>query len=472
MFPASAAIIGAGLAGCECAVALADAGIPVTLFEMKPLRFSGAHSNPDFAELVCSNSFRSDDPHSAAGLLKEEMRALGSLCMQAADATGVPAGKALAVDRKRFAAAMTARVSTHPGIRVERREILSLGAPGDPCADPTLRGYDALIVAAGPLPGEALAASLAGLTGEDSLYFYDAVAPIVDGATLNRDIVFAASRRGRDAAGLCRERSGEDCGEYSPTAAPPGEGDYLNCPMNRDEYARFHAALLTGRRFQPHAFEDAKHFEGCMPVETLAERGFMTLAFGPMKPVGFTDPRTGKRPFALLQLRAENVNRDMFNLVGCQTKLAYGEQERVFRLVPGLERAEFVRLGSMHRNTFIDAPGVLAGDLSLRSAPGIFLAGQITGVEGYGESAACGLWLGRHLAARARGRSLPPPPPETALGALLGHLRVPGANFQPSNAQFGLMPPLEGRAGKAERKRRYAERARSAFRIWMVENDV
>jgi methylenetetrahydrofolate--tRNA-(uracil-5-)-methyltransferase len=446
MFPASAAVVGAGLAGCECAVALADAGIPVTLFEMKPLRFSGAHSNPDFAELVCSNSFRSEDPSSAAGILKEEMRALGSLCIQAADKARVPAGKALAVDRTLFASEVTARVSAHPGIRVERREILSLGAPGD--HDEAPRGYDALIVAAGPLPGEALAASLTGLTGEDSLYFYDAVAPVVDGATLNTDIVFAASRR------------------------RPEEGDYLNCPMNRDEYERFHAALLTGGRFPTRAFEDERHFEGCMPVETLAERGFMTLAFGPMKPVGFTDPRTGKRPFALLQLRPENLNRDMFNLVGCQTKLTYGEQERIFRLVPGLERAEFTRLGSMHRNTFVNAPRVLAGDLSLKSAPGIFLAGQITGVEGYMESAACGLWLGRRLAAEAGGKNLSPPPPETALGALLGHLRTPVPNFQPSNARFGLMPAPEGRAGKAERKRRYAERARAAFRTWTAENGV
>ncbi|MDR2605613.1 MAG: methylenetetrahydrofolate--tRNA-(uracil(54)-C(5))-methyltransferase (FADH(2)-oxidizing) TrmFO [Desulfovibrio sp.] len=442
MVPASAAVVGAGLAGCECAVALADAGIPVTLFEMKPLRFSGAHVGADFAELVCSNSFRSEDPYSAAGLLKEEMRALGSLCLQAADATRVPAGKALAVDRRRFAAWMTGRVSAHPGIRVERKEILSLGAPGDPYRDAAPRGYDALIVAAGPLPGEALAASLAALTGEDSLYFYDAVAPIVDGATLNREIVFAASRRN------------------------PEDGDYLNCPMNRDEYARFHAALATGRRFPARPFEDEKHFEGCMPVETLAERGFMTLAFGPMKPVGFIDPRTGERPFALLQLRPETLNRDMFNLVGCQTKLAYGEQERVFRLVPGLERAEFARLGSMHRNTFVNAPRVLAEDLSLKSAPGIFLAGQITGVEGYMESAACGLWLGRHLAARARGKTLSPPPQETALGALLGHLRAGNPHFQPSNAQFGLMPALNVKAGKAERKRLYAERARARFRSW------
>ncbi|MDR1947526.1 MAG: methylenetetrahydrofolate--tRNA-(uracil(54)-C(5))-methyltransferase (FADH(2)-oxidizing) TrmFO [Desulfovibrio sp.] len=446
MLPASAAVIGAGLAGCECAVALADAGIPVTLFEMKPLRFSGAHISPDFAELVCSNSFRSEDPHSAVGLLKEEMRDLGSLCMKAADAARVPAGKALAVDRKLFAAEMTARVSAHPGIRVERREIRSLGAPGDRNPDEAPQGYDVLIVAAGPLPGNDLAASLAGLTGEDSLYFYDAVAPVVDGATLNRDIIFAGSRR-----------SSED-------------GDYLNCPMTREEYQRFHAALLTGRRFQAHAHEEEKHFEGCMPIETLAERGFMTLAFGPMKPVGFIDPRTGKRPFALLQLRPENLNRDMFNLVGCQTKLAHGEQERVFRLVPGLERVEFTRLGSMHRNTFVNAPKVLAGDLSLKSAPGVFLAGQITGVEGYVESAACGLWLGRCLAVKAGGKTLPPPPPESAMGALLAHLRAPNPNFQPSNAQFGLMPPLEIKAGKADRKRLYAERARSSFRSWMFQS--
>lgn len=443
----SVAVVGGGLAGCECALVLARSGARVTLYEMKPERFSPAHTNPMLAELVCSNSLRSDLPESAVGQLKREMRALGSAMMDCADATRVPAGKALAVDRERFAGAMTARVAAEPLITLERREIQFLSAEDGSLA-PELAGFDAVVIAAGPLASEPLAASLGRLTGEGRLYFYDAIAPVVDAASVNMDVAFWGSR-------------------YQPD-----DDDYLNCPMNKEEYTAFHAALLEGKRAPAREFEKETHFEGCMPIETLAERGFKTLAFGPMKPVGFTDPRTGLRPFALLQLRMENANRSMFNLVGCQTKLTYGEQERIFRMVPGLERAEFVRLGSMHRNTFVNAPKVLAPDLSLQSRPDIFLAGQITGVEGYVESAACGLWLGLSLAARAHGRSLSQPPQESALGALLAHLATPAKKFQPSNAQFGLMPELGVRAGKANRKALYAARAATAFLDWMAREDL
>ncbi|MDL2279735.1 methylenetetrahydrofolate--tRNA-(uracil(54)-C(5))-methyltransferase (FADH(2)-oxidizing) TrmFO [Desulfovibrio sp. OttesenSCG-928-G11] len=438
----SIAVVGAGLAGCECALALADRGFELTLYEMKPGRFSPAHSSPDFAELVCSNSLRSDDPASAVGRLKAEMRLLESAVMSAAEAARLPAGKALAVDRALFSRAVSARVLSHDLIRVRREEISGLHAPAGGEENPVLRDFDLVIATAGPLASDALAASLGRITGEDHLYFYDAIAPVLDAASVNMDIAFWGGR-------------------YQPESA-----DYLNCPMNKEEYAAFHQALLEGERVSARDFEEV-HFEGCMPLEALAERGFMTLAFGPLKPVGFIDPRTGARPFALLQLRAENANKSMFNLVGCQTKMTYGAQERVFRLVPGLEKAEFARLGSMHRNTFVNAPKVLNPDLSLASAPHIFLAGQISGVEGYVESAATGLWLGRHLAARFTGRELPLPPPESALGALLGHLRTPVKRFQPSNVQFGLMPALGEKARKAERKNLYAGRAEKAFAAWL-----
>ena len=424
------AIIGAGLAGCECAWALARAGRAVTLFEMKPARFSPAHVSPGLAELVCSNSLRSDDPETAVGLLKEEMRALGSLTMEAAAATRVPAGKALAVDRERFSAEITARLEAHPAVTLVRREVAALD-------DPDLAGADAVVVAAGPLAADALAADLGRRIGADRLAFYDAIAPIVDAASVNQDVCFWASR-------------------YKPE-----EADYLNCPLDEAQYLRLVAELKAGEKVKPRDFEDEAHFEGCLPVEVMAERGDMTLAFGPLKPVGLEDPRTGRQAFAVVQLRPENLERTALNLVGFQTKLTYPEQKRVFRLIPGLEQAEFLRLGSIHRNTYVDAPAVLTPELALKADPRIRLAGQITGVEGYVESAACGLWLGLHL---ARGASLPPR--ETALGALLGHLRTPARNFQPSNVQFGLMPPLNQRAGKRKRMALYAERGRKALAEW------
>nr|WP_027369276.1 methylenetetrahydrofolate--tRNA-(uracil(54)-C(5))-methyltransferase (FADH(2)-oxidizing) TrmFO [Desulfovermiculus halophilus] len=426
------AVVGGGLAGCEIAWQLHRAGLEVTVYEMKPGQFSPAHSSPDLAELVCSNSFRSDVLTSGPGLLKSEMRSLGSLVMAGAEQARVPAGKALAVDRERFAAAVTGSLEHASGVTIVRREILSL-------SDPELTGYSAVVIAAGPLASSGLTSSLVQWTREDGLSFYDAIAPIVSADSINWDRVFWGSR-------------------YDPEST-----DYLNCPLNEEEYHALRQGLLTGERVGSKDFEAQTHFEGCLPVETMAERGEMTLAFGPMKPVGLIDPRTGERPFAVVQLRTENMEKSMFNLVGFQTKLTYAEQKRVFRLIPGLERAEFLRLGSIHRNTFVNAPRVLTPDLELREAPGVFLAGQITGVEGYIESAACGLWLGMHL---GRGAALPPE--ETALGGLLNHLRQPRDDFQPMNINFGLLPPLKQRMKKAKRKEAHVRRAQTALEEWMA----
>lgn len=433
------AVIGGGLAGCECALALALAGVAVRLFEMKPGRYSEAHGSPNLAELVCSNSLRSEEPSTGVGLLKEEMRSLGSLVLAAADATRVPAGKALAVDRDLFAAEVTRVIEAEPNIFLERREVGSLD-------DPALAGVDAVVVAAGPLASAALAEDLARTVGGERLYFYDAIAPIVAADSLDMDVVFAGSR-------------------YRPE-----DLDYLNCQLDEAQYKGFVAALLAADKVPVRDFEKEFHFEGCLPVEEMAERGEMTLAFGPLKPVGLINPRTGQRPFAVVQLRAENRAQTAFNLVGFQTKLTHPEQKRVFRLIPGLERAEFLRLGSIHRNTYVDAPRVLSLELELRARPWVFLAGQITGVEGYLESAACGLWLGLHLAGRlGHGPQVGLPPRETALGGLLGHLQTPPAKrFQPSNVHFGLMPGLEVKAKKAVRKELYAERGRTHFAAWLA----
>lgn len=437
------AIIGGGLAGCECALALAKAGVFVRLFEMRPEKSSPAHTGADLAELVCSNSLRSDELTTAIGILKMEMRELGSLVMQAADATRIPAGKALAVDRAGFARFITELVEAQPNIEVVRQEVQSLDAP-------ELIGFDAVVVAAGPLASDDLAASLAQATtieGGQRLYFYDAIAPIISRDSVNLDIAFWGSR-------------------YRPE-----EDDYLNCPMTEAQYDAFLEALMAAEKVAPHDFEKEIHFEGCLPVEEMAERGRLTLCFGPLKPVGLPNPRTGEEAFAVVQLRAENAEKTAFNLVGFQTKLKYPEQERVFRMIPGLENVEFLRLGSIHRNTFVDAPAVLNDELALKSRPGVHLAGQITGVEGYLESAACGLWVGLLLAAKLNtGASLTPPPNITALGALLGHLRsTPPKRFQPSNAHFGLMPELNRRAGKKIRKELYGQRAREAFGAWLAE---
>ncbi len=457
------AVVGGGLAGCECALALARHGIPCTLYEQKPEVFSPAHVSPLLGELVCSNSFRSNEiAGSAVGLLKQEMRELGSEVMAAADQCSVPAGKALAVDRQLFAERLTKRVLEEPLISLVRRPVRSL-------REPELAGKN-VVVAAGPLASpelsQSLARVLAGGDGGSALYFYDAIAPIVSAASVDTGIAFYGSRYGNDAPPPYSDDAPVAERADAPPSGPENDGDYLNCPMTRAEYEAFYAALREAERVPAHAFEEEKHFEGCMPIEALADRGERTLTFGPLKPVGFTDPRTGRRPYALLQLRAENLSRSSYNLVGCQTKMTYPAQDRVFRLVPGLAHAEFLRFGSMHRNTYVNAPECLLPDLSLKNDPRIFLAGQITGVEGYVESAACGLWLGIRLAFRAKGRDIGAPPESTALGALLGHLRTPAKHFTPSNVHFGLMPELEQRTGKKSRKAALAERGRKDFAEW------
>lgn len=424
-------IIGGGLAGCEAAWQAAQRGIQVVLHEMKPEKFSPAHHLPGLAELVCSNSLRGDSLENAVGLLKEELRRCGSLVMAAAEATRVPAGGALAVDRQLFSDYITAKISTHPLVRLQRGEVTSIPASGT------------VIIASGPLTSDPLAESLAQLTG-DRLYFYDAIAPIVSADSLDMTRVFAASRYGK------------------------GEGDdYLNCPMNGEEYRGFVAELLKAEKVPAREFERLVHFEGCMPVEEMAERGPETLRFGPMKPVGLADPATGIEPHAVIQLRAENRERTMFNLVGFQTKLTWTEQRRVFRLIPGLERAEFVRLGSMHRNTFINAPALLLPTQQLRSEQRILFSGQITGVEGYVESAASGFLAGVTAARLLRGQAPLVPPLETALGALMGHItNADVRHFQPMNVNYGLFPELPGRVKKKEKRQRLAERALSALEGW------
>ncbi len=432
------AIVGGGLAGSEAAWQLAEQGVYVTLFEMKPEEFSPAHETANLAELVCSNSFRSEEPTSGVGLLKKEMRFLQSLVMQAADKTRVPAGKALAVDRNRFSAFITETLEGHEKIELLHREVPSLN-------DPVLSGYDRVIVTAGPLASESMTESLLQAVGENGLYFYDAIAPIISTDTVDMDKAFWASR-------------------YAPE-----EKDYLNCPFTEEEYFRFMDELLKAGQVRPREFESEIHFEGCLPVESMASRGKMTLAFGPLKPVGLEDPHTGKEPFAVLQLRPENLEKSALNMVGFQTKLTYPEQKRVFRMIPGLEDAEFLRLGSIHRNTYVNAPKVLNEELEMRSLPGVYLAGQLTGVEGYVESAACGLWAGLKIGRRIQGEILPDIPAETALGALMRHLRTATRKFQPSNVHFGLFPSLNVRAKKAKRKELHAERADKAMLEWLRE---
>lgn len=429
----SLTIIGAGLAGCEAAWQAARRGVTVTLHEMKPLRFSPAHHLPGLAELVCSNSLRGDSLENAVGLLKEELRRGGSLIMEAAEATRVPAGGALAVDRQLFSDYVTEKIAEHPLIRLVQGEVDTIPREG------------MVIIASGPLTSDALATTLTTLTG-DRLYFYDAIAPIVTADSLDREKIFAASRYGK------------------------GDGDdYLNCPLDREEYLAFVDELNRGEKVPAREFERIVHFEGCMPVEELAERGVDTLRFGPMKPVGLRDPRTGVEPNAVIQLRAENREKTMYNLVGFQTKLTWPEQRRIFRMIPGLERAEFVRLGSMHRNTFINAPALLLPTQQLKSDPRILFAGQITGVEGYVESAGSGFLAGITAARLLHG--IPDPavaPPETALGALVSHItNADVRHFQPMNVNYGLFPGLEGRVKKQERRARLAERALTSLAGWL-----
>ncbi|MBI5070524.1 MAG: methylenetetrahydrofolate--tRNA-(uracil(54)-C(5))-methyltransferase (FADH(2)-oxidizing) TrmFO [Deltaproteobacteria bacterium] len=431
-------ILGGGLAGCEAAWQLARAGVEVDLWEMKPGKRSPAHRGDGLAELVCSNSLRSDNPENAVGLLHEELRRLGSLVLSCADATRVAAGDALAVDRERFSALVTERIRGEPLVRLVHEEATHLpGGPG------------LALVATGPLTADALAAEIQALCG-GRLHFYDALAPIVAGDSIDREVAYARSRYGKG--------SGDD---------------YLNLPLDREQYQAFVAALLAGEKVAPHAFEELRFFEGCLPIETMAERGPDVLAYGPMKPVGLEDPRTGRRPHAVVQLRREDAAGTAWNLVGFQTRLTWPEQRRIFTsLLPGLARAEFLRLGQVHRNTFVEAPAVLAPDLSLRARPHLFLGGQITGVEGYVESTGCGLLAARAILDRRAGRPFRPPPEGTALGALHRHLtgrgHLPGTPYQPSNVVFSLFPPLEGRLrGKQARKAAHVERARRQLPEWI-----
>ena len=432
-------IIGAGLAGCEAALWLADAGVQVDLYEQKPGKFSPAHKSAGFAELICSNSLKAERPDSASGLLKLEMRTMGSHLLPAAETARVAAGGALAVDRDVFSAAVTDQVEGHPNITIHREEVTSLDESAP------------VLVASGPLTEGALADAIAALTGNHRLSFYDAVAPIVTAESLGYDKVFAASRYGR------------------------GEADYLNCPFNKEEYEAFHAALIAAERAPLHDFDgDLTVYEGCMPIEVMAARGADTIRFGPLRPVGLRDPRTGHRPWANVQLRAENTDRTLYNLVGFQTNLKWGEQKRVFSMIPGLEHAEFIRYGVMHRNTFLESPRVLTAQQYLKEHPNVFFAGQITGFEGYMESAACGLLAARQILARLQGRPLPPPPPETMCGALLQYITTPNKDFQPMGANMGILPRTPEINAIRDKRERYAalsETAQQAMRAW-VEEDV
>ncbi|MBN8847185.1 MULTISPECIES: methylenetetrahydrofolate--tRNA-(uracil(54)-C(5))-methyltransferase (FADH(2)-oxidizing) TrmFO [unclassified Sphingomonas] len=429
-------IIGGGLAGSEAAWQLAEAGFAVRLSEMRGGGdMTPAHQGDTLAELVCSNSFRSDDAESnAVGLLHQEMRALGSLIMRKGDAHRVPAGSALAVDRDGFSASVTAALETHPNITIVRERIDTL--PDGPA-----------IIATGPLTAPSLAEAIGTETGKDALAFFDAIAPIVHRDTIDMEVAWFQSRWNK------------------------GDGkDYINCPLDKAQYDAFVAALLAAEKTEYRGWENVPYFEGCMPIEVMAERGLDTLRFGPMKPVGLDDPRTGRWPHAVVQLRQDNAGGTLWNIVGFQTKLKHAEQVRLFRTIPGLEKAEFARLGGLHRNTFLRSPELLDAELRLKSRPNIRFAGQVTGCEGYIESASVGLLAGRFAAAELAGRALPPPPVETALGALLHHITgaAVAETYQPMNVNFGLFPPIEGRTKKADRKRLYTDRARQALAGWLA----
>ncbi len=456
-------VIGAGLAGSEAAWQIARAGVPVILHEMRPIVGTEAHQTDGLAELVCSNSFRSDDwETSAVGLLHEEMRRAGSLVMSAADRHKLPAGGALAVDREGFSAEVTARLKELPLVDVVRGEV-----PGLPPED-----WDSVIIATGPLTSPALSRAILDLTGEDALAFFDAIAPIVHADTIDMTVAWKQSRYDKP--------------------GPAGSGaDYINCPMSKSEYHAFIDALIAGEKTSFKEWEaSTPYFEGCLPIEVMAERGPDTLRFGPMKPVGLSNPhRGGERPYAVVQLRQDNALGTLWNMVGFQTKLRHGEQVRIFRTVPGLENAEFARLGGLHRNTFLNSPRLLDGTLRLKAVPRLRFAGQITGVEGYVESAAIGLLAGRFAAAERRGRRPSPPPAATAFGALVGHItgghlaedRIEAGprSFQPMNINFGLFPPLDPAAGgprlkgkerAREKKRVVAVRALEELKAWIAAN--
>ncbi len=429
-------VIGGGLAGTECAYQLARRGVPVVLREMKPHKRSPAHKSDALAELVCSNSLRSDNPESAIGLLHAELRALGSLVLASADQHRVPAGDALAVEREGFSREITTRLVSGVGVEVVGGEVERLPEDG------------VVVVATGPLTSEALTADLERHVGT-KLYFYDSIAPILSGDSIDMGIAFRQSRYGKG-----------------------GGDDYLNLPMSKDEYQRFIHEVKAGQKVVPHSFEEPKYFEGCLPIEVMAERGDDTLAYGPMKPVGLKDPRTGTDPYAVVQLRMEDRAGTAWNMVGFQTRLTWGEQKRIFSTcIPGLQSAEFLRMGQIHRNTFIDSPRLLAEDLSLKTERRVFFAGQVTGVEGYVESAACGYMVALAVHARLTGRPFAPPPATTALGSLYRHLtgeaHPPDHPHQPTNVIYGLFPPLSGRMKKADKRAAYSARAKQDLAAWL-----
>jgi methylenetetrahydrofolate--tRNA-(uracil-5-)-methyltransferase len=431
----SVIVVGGGLAGSEAAWQIARRGVKVRLYEMRPAQQTAVHRTGHLAELVCSNSLKSLALSSAHGLLKEEMKRLGSLILDRALEQRVPAGQALAVDRDAFAEAVTRAIEAEPGVTLVREEVREIPDDG------------IVILAVGPLVSERLAGAIAELTGSDYLYFFDAISPVVLADSIDRSVVFAASRYGKG-----------------------GGDDYLNCPMSREEYDRFYDAVLAGELAPLHEIDETPFFEGCLPIEEMARRGRDTLCFGPMKPVGLTDPRTGGRAHAVVQLRQDNLAAEHYSMVGFQTRLRWPEQERIFRLIPGLERAEFVRLGQVHRNCYINAPAVLGGDLQARGRPGLFFAGQISGVEGYTESAATGLLAGINAARLARGHSTRTLPGKTMLGALCRYISLADQeNYQPTNASFGLLPEPEGIRRKKDRREARASRALEALAAWIDE---
>ncbi len=446
--PVPITIVGAGLAGCEAAWQLAERGFDVLLLEQKPLARTPAQTSDKLCELVCSNSFRGAALVNAVGLLKEELRTAGSLILACADFAKVPAGGALAVDRDVFSAQVTLRLSDHPRIRLESRIVTEI-----PAATPE----SPVILSTGPLTGEALAADLARTVGAEHLAYYDAIAPIVAADSIDWTRVFRQSRWGKGADGEIHD------------ATALGDEAYVNCPFDGAGYTAFVSEVVRAEKVVPRAFEETKYFEGCLPIEVMAGRGEMTLAFGPMKPVGLTDPKTGQRPFAVVQLRAEDVAATAYNLVGFQTRMTYGEQARVFRMIPGLEACEFLRFGSVHRNTFVNAPVLLDPRMQLVARPNVFLAGQVTGVEGYVESCAGGFLCGLLLAQALAGQAVTPPPPTTALGGIRTHLMRQQPVYQPSNITWACMPPHENpRLKKRDRYAALVERAVAAHAGWLA----
>lgn len=447
-----ATVIGAGLAGSEAAWQLAQRGIMVDLYEMRPQVATPAHHTDHFAELVCSNSFRSAEPTSAIGLLKEELRQLGSLILSAADATAVPAGKALAVDRELFSQHVTDRLCNHPNIFIHRKEVCSLchceeHVSATRQSSVIQRGMTPIILATGPLTSPTLAQELLQLTQFESLYFYDSLAPLILTESIDTQKTFRAGRY-----------------DVSETQ----EGDYINCPMTKEQYENFVAAIVAAEKVEPKAFEKAIYFEGCMPIEVMAERGPLTLRFGPMKSVGLTDPHTGRWPYAVVQLRQDNRLGTVYNMVGFQTRMKWGEQSKILRTIPGLENAEILRYGAMHRNMYVNSPLLLNEDHSLKVMPHVHLAGQMTGVEGYLESAASGWFVGTTVASKLMGKTCQLPPAETSLGAMLRHVVYGNPKkFEPQNVHWGLFPPLEADVHKTKRREAMLTRARAAISAYV-----